>query len=422
MPTTRKKASDFFDTLAQEKVQRNEEDLVSSVRSVELRRSARLESPSVAKSQRRTVLERSSAVRHSPRTTNSTPISSNKSQNNSRTRKLSNESQSADEVFVDAREEVSNTPVTPHIAPKSEVSVVINKSPLTDEPYMSAVEDHDELSGVFTSEEAEIPDDQDEVSDRSTPRPSTTQNTLDKIPSSQPRPRTQRSPIPLKPTPSSPPVSLPNSTPLSAMPSTLDSITVLPPPPMEPQQENSEEDTSDDEAPEAISLSTSRSQALAAQSQISEATKIRAEKQREKRRQRDQFLASQRQDRLKVLEEVPNSQQSATDISGNTTDNTPAPNQEHQAIKLAERHVNALPSAILQAASDTWLQVAEPEKVNVERRKKRKERDDGVRILEDMNVALAPKKGKISISKEKMIMRMGGKGERRMYIGRFART
>jgi hypothetical protein len=421
MPRTRQKATDFFDTPSQETAQTPRDDGASAGRSVELRRSARLESPSVAKAQRKTGLEKGVAARNSPRVTNSTPVSSNKTQSASRARKLSNESQSADDVFVDAMEEVTNTPITPHLVPKAEVSVVIVKSPLTEEPYMSAFEDHDELSGALASAETDNTDEEDEVSDRSTPRPSTTQNTLDKIPSSQPRPRTQRSPIPLKPTPSSPPVSLPASTPLSAIASTLDSITVVPPPIKTTEPENSEEEDSDDDAPEAISLSTSRSQALAAQSQISDATKIRAEKQRGKRRQRDQLLASQRQDRLKALEEVPNSQQSTTDISGNTTDNTPAPNQEHQATKVAERHAHALPSAILQAASDTWLQVSQPEKANVERPKKRKERDDGVRILEDVNARLAPKKGKISVSKEKMIMRMG-RGERKMYIGRFART
>jgi hypothetical protein len=412
---------DFFDTPTRETLQSPADVVASSGRSGELRRSARLESPSAAQAQRKTLLEKGIGARNSPRLASSTPLSSNKSQSKStRARKLSSESQSADEVFVDAREEVSNTPITPHVAPKKEVSVVIVKSPQTEEPYMSAVEENNELIGSLASTESGTTDGEDEVSDRSTPRPSISQNTLDNIPSSQPRPRTQRSPIPLKATPSSPPVSLPTSTSLSALASTFDSITALPHVKgKETEPEISEED-SDDEAPEAISLSTSRSQALAAQSQISEATKIQAEKQRGKRRQRDQLLASQRQDRLKAFE-IPNSQQSATDVSGNTTDNTPAPNQEHQATKIAQRHANALPSAILQAASDTWLEIAEPEKARVERPKKRKEIDDGVQILEDMNVRLAPKKGRISYSKEKRIMKMG-QGERKMYIGRFARA
>ena len=52
--------------------------------------------------------------------------------------------------------------------------------------------------------------------------------------------------------------------------------------------------------------------------------------------------------------------------------------------------------------------------------KKRKEPDDGVRILEEMNTRLAPQAGKIGTSKEKLIMRLG-RGERRMFVGRFAR-
>lgn len=423
MPFTRKKATDFFDSPVQETVEKNVQDGTPSAQPSQLRRSARLESPSasVAKPPRKPVLEARPAARRSPRVASSTPVSGNKSENRSRMRNLSIGSQSADEVFVDARDELFNTPITPHVALKTDFSVVVaSKSSFTDEPHMSAIEENQELSGELASAEAKNTDEENDGSNRSTPRPSTSQNTLDKIPSSQPRPRTQRSPVPLHPEHSSPALSIPTSTSLSAIPSTIDTITVLPPP-KEVEKENSEED-SDDEAPQAISLSTSRSQALAAQSQLSEVTKIRAEKGREKRRQRDQFLSSQKQDRLKALEEVPNSQPSNTDFSGNTTDATPAPNQDHQAAKVAQRHANALPSAILQAASDSWLQIPEPEKPNVvERPRKRKERDDGVRILEEVNVRLAPKKGRISISKEKMIMRMG-KGERKMYIGRFART
>jgi hypothetical protein len=267
---------------------------------------------------------------------------------------------------------------------------------------------------------------EDVLSDGSTPGPST-QNTLINIPSSQPRPRSHRSPLPLQPVPSSPAVSLPPSTAASEVKSTFDSITVLPAP-----KEDELED-SDDEAPQAISLSTSRSLALQSQSQIAQQTKAQAQKAREKRRQRDRLLASQKQEKqeklLKSQVEITNSQQSVAEVnSGNTTD-TPAPNQDHQAARIA-RHAEvlppaattALPTSILQAASATWLQ---PDSTTIpESRshttKKRKERDDGVRILEEINIRLAPKAGKIGLSKEEMIMRMG-RGERKMYIGRFTR-
>ncbi|HMD13385.1 MAG TPA: hypothetical protein VKI62_02025, partial [Bacteroidota bacterium] len=184
----------------------------------------------------------------------------------------------------------------------------------------------------------------------------------------------------------------------------------------------SEEESSDDEAPEPISLSQSRSQALESQSKIIEQTKAQAEKVRGKRRHRDQLLATQKRQKTQI-EEIPNSQQSivTTELnSGNTTD-APAPNQDHQAARIASR--NELPAAILQAVSSTWLQPEIPQQTQVSRPKKRKERDidnGGVRILEDMNLQLAPKAGKIGISKDKMIMRMG-RGERRMFIGRFAK-
>jgi hypothetical protein len=105
-------------------------------------------------------------------------------------------------------------------------------------------------------------------------------------------------------------------------------------------------------------------------------------------------------------------------MSGSTTD-TPAPNQDHQASRTA-RHANALPTSILQAASATWLQtdpvITSPTKPT----KKRKERDDGVHILQDMNISLAPKAGKIATKKENLIMRLG-RGDRRMFAGRFTR-
>src|SRR2546423_1033623 len=146
MPTTRKKATDFFDSPAQETVGNNEQDQTPSARPSELRRSARLDPPSVAKPPRKRLLESSPAARRSPRIASSTPVSGNKSQNRSRKGKLSIGSQSADEVFVDARDEVFNTPITPHVVPKTDISAVIPKSSPTDEPYMFAVEESQELS------------------------------------------------------------------------------------------------------------------------------------------------------------------------------------------------------------------------------------------------------------------------------------
>jgi hypothetical protein len=346
-----------------------------------------------------------------------------------RTRKLSMESHSTDDVFVDAKDVLS--PVTPSVYPNLSAGVP-NKTPgtaRTEDSYVSAVGSVNGKKRKISRLEAESTAEAEGVlSDGSTPGPST-QNTLVNIPSSQPRPRSQRSPLPLQPVPSSPAVSLPPSTSASEGRSTFDSITVLPlPKVVEPED-------SDDEAPEAISLSTARSQAIQSQKQIAQKTRAEAEKVRERRRQRDRLLAAQKQEkqekqeRLKLQIDVPNSQLSVDVInSGNTTD-TPAPNQDHQAARIA-RHAEvpattlptALPTSILQAASKTWLQ---PEPTTIPTAlshtpKKRKERDDGVRILEEMNARLAPKAGKIGMSKEEMIMRMG-RGERKMYIGRFAR-
>jgi hypothetical protein len=60
------------------------------------------------------------------------------------------------------------------------------------------------------------------------------------------------------------------------------------------------------------------------------------------------------------------------------------------------------------------------DKAVVKKKKRKVPEDDGVRILEEMNLGIAPKAGTIGLVKEKMIMRMG-KGERRMFVGRFTR-
>lgn len=338
------------------------------------------------------------------------------------------ESHSTDE-FVDAKEVLS--PVTPNIYPNLSMSGP-NKTPgtaRTEDTYVSALGSVNGKRRKISRIEGEsMVGSEDVVSDGSTPAPST-QNTLLNIPSSQPRTRSHRSPLPLQPVPSSPAVSLPPSTTVSEGRSTFDSITVLPPP------KEVEPADSDDEAPEAISQKTAISQAMNSERQVAQFVRAQEEKAREKRRQRDRFLAAQKQEKqekeesLKTQIEASNSQQSVgVTISGNTTD-TPAPNQEHQAARVA-RHAEvpvvtlptALPTSILQAASKTWLQPEPTATPNPQIRtlKKRKERDDGVRILENMNTRLAPKAGKIGMSKEDMIMRMG-RGERKMYIGRFAR-
>jgi hypothetical protein len=421
----RRKAADFFPSpeLGTEKPQSTEPSAPADPeqRTTEPRRSARLHSsPTIQRSsqqkrKRKSVLETGQEANISPRVANISPESSK-----SKVSKASGESLSAEEGFVDAQEERLATPTANSTIDAS----ILNKSPLTDEPYMSAAE---ELGEIVVAEE----DASKSADPPSTPRPATTQNTLDNIPSSQPRPRTERSPVPLCSTPTIPPAaSFPTSTSLSEVKSSEDSIHVQPPPKPDnsaggsPSHADVPED-SDDEAPEAISLSQARSHALESQSKISQQTKAQAEKAREKRRHRDRLLAAQKQEqRSKTqVEEIPNSQQSmdADLTSGDSTD-APAPNQAHQAARVA-RHAEALPSDILQAASATWLK-STPDEISKtpssSRPKKRKERDDGIRILEEMNVHLAPKRGKIAVTKDKMIMQMG-RGERRMYIGRFTR-
>ena len=437
MPNTRRKAADFFPsesgTEKPETIDASPEKPTASAggRTHELRRSARLHSSPAAdsstqpKPQRKFVLElgqeaKKVAGRAVERA--NTPRSGK-----SKAGKGSSASQDTEEVYEDAREEQF---ATPSMKSRMEVSVT-SKSPATDEPYMSALEDIEDTT-IREERVDEIPstvnDDGDILKDLQ--HVPTTQNTLDNIPSSQPRPRSEHSPVPLLPVPSSPPAaSLPSTTTFTDIKSTQETFHIPEPPPQAydadaDADESFEGSESDDEAPEAISLSTSRSQAMESQSKISQAAKAKAEKAREKRRHRDTLLASQKQSKRAKTQheiEIPNSQQSATDInSGNTTD-TPAPNQAHQAARVA-RQAMALPTEILQAASATWLQPDPPstEKSATHRPKKRKERDDGIRILENMNASLAPAAGKIGVTKEKMIMRMG-RGERRMFIGRFAR-
>ena len=298
------------------------------------------------------------------------------------------------------------------------------RSPDTEDQYVSAVEDISQsltLSGDTSRLDA-------------TPRPSHTQNTLDNIPSSQPRPRSQRSPVPLQPVSSSPPAaSLPTSTPVSQTKSTTASTQAPIPIPVSGAAADS--DDSDDDAPEPISLSQSRSQALASQSKITQQNRLQAEKAREKRHRRDVLLASQKQSKKRptevieeqteeeeAQEEIPDSQESLDAESGNTTD-TPAPNQAHQAARLA-RHVDMLPADILHAASTSWFKETIGEKRDDAVAKKRRRNvmeDDGIRVSEEMNFSIAPRAGKIGLVKEKMIMRMG-KGQRRMFVGRFTRS
>ena len=414
----RQKAADFFPPEAPtdqvgSTEQTVEENDAGGGRISDLRRSSRLRSSSIVdppvptKSTRKSVLEMGQeAKKINPHIAVEIPITSS-----SRARKLSDENQSPTEVFVDADSQVA-TPVT---SPRVEIAAL--KSPLTDEPYVSALEEIE----VATTEGQNQSLLQETPSNTVQSTPRTTQNTLENIPSSQPRPRSERSPVPLQPGPSStPPASFPTSTSFSEVKSTITPSDINAP--ESTHSDPSEEESSDDEAPEPISLSQSRSQALESQTKIVEQTKAQAEKVREKRRHRDQFLATQKRQKTQI-EEIPNSQQSVvtTELnSGNTTD-APAPNQDHQAARIASR--NELPAAILQAVSSTWLQPEIPQQTQVSRPKKRKERDvdnGGVRILEDMNLQLAPKAGKIGISKDKMIMRMG-RGERRMFIGRFAK-
>jgi len=409
----RQKAADFFPPETPTDQASGTEQTVggndaSGGKPSELRRSSRLRSssdvevPVPKKSTKKSVLEMGQeAKKIDPHVAVEIPITSN-----SRTRKLSNESQSPNEAFEDADSQIA-TPVT---SPRVEITTI--KSSLTDDLYVSALEEVE----VATVEGRDLSLLQETPSNNVQSTPRTTQNTLENIPSSQPRPRSERSPIPLQPGPSStPPASFPTSTSFSELKSTTSEIHA-------PESDPGEEESSDDEAPEPISLSQSRSQALESQSKIIEQTKAQAEKVRGKRRHRDQLLATQKRQKTQI-EEIPNSQQSivTTELnSGNTTD-APAPNQDHQAARIASR--NALPAEILQAVSSTWLQPEIPRQTQVSRPKKRKQRDiddGGVRVLEDMNHHLAPKAGKIGISKDKMIMRMG-RGERRMFIGRFAK-
>ena len=416
----RRKAADFVPSEEATEQANNTEEYVDEIsvdggRTSELRRSARHHSSPAAgeqpssrrKAGRKSVLEMGQdAKKISPCIEDTTPVSSQ-----FKAGKLSNESHNTNQVFEDAPDQFA----TPRKFQRIASSV---QSPLTDESFVTAMENVEDI----TEDASILPGSQsNDVPQESTPKQST-QNTLDRIPSSQPRPRSQRSPLPLKPVPSSTPAaSFPTSTSLSEDKSTFTSLH-----PTEDEQSDDASSNSDDEAPEPISLSQSRSQALESQSKISQQAKAQAEKAREKRRHRDRVLATQAQEKrtktAQSIEEIPNSQRSATaDInSGNTTD-TPAPNQAHQAARIA-RYGEALPSAVLQAASATWLQpdVPPPTQETVKRSKKRKERDDGISILEEMNLQLAPKAGKIGVSKEKMIMRMG-RGERRMFIGRFTK-
>ena len=416
----RRKASDFFPSEEVTKQPNNTEESVEEIsvdgrRTSELRRSARLHSSPVPveqpsprrKASRKSVLEMGQDAKNISRPIEDTITV----EREFKTTKLSIESHDTNEVFEDV-------PQDQFARPRTSQRTVSIQSPLTDESFMTAmehIEDVAEDSSILPRSQS------NDLPEESTQKRST-QNTLDKIPSSQPRPRSQRSPLPLQPEPTSTPApSFPTSTSLSEDKSTLTSLH-----PEECEQSDDPSASSDDEAPEPISLSQSRSHVLQSQSKISQQAKAQAEKAREKRRHRDRVLATQAQEKRtkssQSIEEIPNSQQSATtDInSGNTTD-TPAPNQAHQAARIA-RHAEALPSAVLQAGSATWLQpdVPPPTQKTVERPKKRKERDDGIRILEDMNLQLAPKAGKIGVNKEKMIMRMG-RGQRRMFIGRFTK-
>lgn len=413
----RQKAADFFTSETATDQPSTTEQIVKGTvvgegRTLELRRSSRLHSTSpvveIPVRRKSTVLEMGQeAKKISPRVPITTPAAAS-----SKTRKTSNESEASNEAFVDAEEQFAKARMYP------QVEITVMKSPLTDETFVSALEDLEDAS----REELD-PSISEEVHSntvQSTPR--STQNTLDNIPSSQPRPRSERSPLPLQPVPSlTPPPSFATSTPLSESKSTIASTQI---PELADVNEASSDD--DDEAPESISLSQSRSQALESQSKITQQTKSQASKLREKRRLRDTILATQKRQKIssEQKQEIPNSQPSeiSSNNSGNTTD-APAPNQDHQAARINARNNDvALPIEILQAASSSWSQKQSktPRKVPKKKRKVQDDGGDGVRVLEEMNVLLAPKAGKIGISKDKMIMRMG-RGERRMFIGRFAK-
>jgi hypothetical protein len=306
----------------------------------------------------------------------------------------------------------------PSSSPTVELKTAL-KSPITDDSFVTAVEDISTLEAPATMDS----DDDAEVYVDS--EISTSTVIPDIVPSSQPPPPSLHSPVPLATAtiPSLDP-SIPSSASatLPKQPKELAHLSDIRKDDASLQDEASSD--SDDEAPQPISLSQSRSEALHAESKVTEHKKAQAEKERAKRRHRDQQLTTQRQEKLAKSQpenEVPDSQGSNTDLnSGNTTD-TPAPNQDHQAARAA-RHAEALPTSILQAASASWLQ-SEPEQPKIQlqkQAKKRKERDDNIRIVEDLDTRLAPKKGKISITKESMIMKMG-RGERKMYVGRFTR-
>jgi len=351
-----------------------------------------------------------------------TPQPSNGTSRSKRThsRQASGVSQSTDEVFVDAAEQFSGTPSLVKSGEESFVTALEEIVVLREPPSQ------DVANGTGQ-----------ETSKRSTPRPPSTQNTFVNIPSSQPPPRASRSPVPLQRTLSTSLVSVSTSAPASR-PTTSSSdnkslgesvLQLLDLPVLTTNGNSIHKETndsdSDDEAPESIPLSQARTQALQSQSQISHQQKAHAEKGREKRRQRDRLLLHQKQEKEQrsQAEEVPDSQQSGlTEVTSGYTTDTPAPNQDHQAARMA-RHAEELPTSILKAASSTWLQPAEREHTekSVSKPKRRKIKDDGIRILEDMSVQLPPKSGPIGTTKEKMIMQMGGRGERRMYIGRFTK-
>jgi hypothetical protein len=413
----RQQAADYFEpesTTEQPVVKSTVEVVVENDKSTVLRRSGRLQTasaePSTILTTRPTVLEMGQAAKKlSPHIVKITPASTR-----TKTRTLSGESYSTDETFVDAPEDPIASPSVSQV-----VDTSVDKSPVTEDQYVSAMEDAVDIvpngEGQVIADSLENGDilpaseGEDVLSNASTTRLPPTQNTLEEIPSSQPRPRSQRSPLPLQPIPSSAPPSLPTSTDPSPTKSTSQSTAI-------PLDEETPE-SSDDEAPVTISLSKSRSEALQSQSQITQSQKTQASKIREKRRAQDTLLATQKAAKRSKAD-IPDSQPTEVSMSGETTD-TPAPNQDHQAARVA-RHVDALPTSILQAASATWL---DPIPVAVEAKKptkKRKERDDGVRILGEMNTQLAPKAGKIAAQKERLIMRLG-RGDRRMFVGRFAR-
>ena len=428
MPPKRQRASDYFSPEPPSGGSETWPNPAVVVEKRPVRRSTRLTSSPVvevvvsAKKRKLPLDSGESAKKGSPKVTNATPDSVRKRQ-----RKVSGGTENTEDDFVDARE--YNSPHVSNVYPN--LSGSTGKSPPTEEPYVSATEDvkepQQEEVGVSQTEESQS-DPEDVISKKETPQPSTRGS--DKIPSSQPRPRVARTPIPLQVRSESPLPSLPPSTTISEVNPTQNSISIAPPPQSsipEPASEVESDEDSDDEAPQAISLSHSRSQALEAQSQFFQAQKAQSEKTREKRRKRDEFLAAQKDAKKQksLAVEIPPSDQSgsAAEIStGNsaTSLDVPAPNQDHQAAREARR-AEALPTSILQAASETWFDEPSESKPSTKKSsKKRKERDDGIRILDQVKPHLPPKSSKIAIRKEKMMMRMG-RGERKMFIGRFTK-